>query len=185
MEVVKSLRFWQGAVVGFGFAAASFTAAYLLAPSNFADEEEDDKDLRSEDSAVFSSGDDEEEMSDLDEMEDTKMVLVARNDLKTGKGKAAAQCSHATLDAYIQAKKASPKYLKAWRMTGQPKVTLKCESEDELHNLLAQARSLKLVSTVIADAGRTQIVPGSKTVLAIGPGPSEQIDLVTGHLKLY
>ena len=26
-----------------------------------------------------------------------KMVLVVRNDLKMGKGKAAAQCSHATL----------------------------------------------------------------------------------------
>ena len=31
-----------------------------------------------------------------------QMVLVVRNDLKMGKGKAAAQCSHATLAAYKQ-----------------------------------------------------------------------------------
>ena len=40
-------------------------------------------------------------------------------------------------------------------------VTVKCDTEDELHSLLAKARSLGLVSAVIADAGRTQIAPGS------------------------
>ena len=38
---------------------------------------------------------------------------------------------------------------------------MKCDTEDELHSLLAKARSLGLVSAVIADAGRTQIAPGS------------------------
>jgi peptidyl-tRNA hydrolase len=63
-----------------------------------------------------------------------------------------------------------------------------------------------LTAEVIHDAGRTQIAAGSKTVLAIGPGkthriskvihqsdwtklfwlaPTEIIDVVTGHLKLY
>ena len=44
--------------------------------------------------------------------------------------------------------------------------------------LLAKARSLGLVSYVVADAGRTQIAPGSHTVLAVGPAPGSQVDKV-------
>merc|ERR1712059_194350 len=125
------------------------------------------------DSAVCSSGDESGDESDASEdLENTKMVLVVRNDLKMGKGKAAAQCCHATLSAYKQDKRKTPEALRAWECNGQPKVTVKCETEEELLTLLAQARSLDLVSTVIADAGRTQIEPGSKTVVAVGPGPA-------------
>ncbi len=48
-----------------------------------------------------------------------------------------------------------------------------------------KARDLGLISAYIRDAGRTQIAPGSKTVLAIGPGDKAIIDQVSGHLKLY
>jgi PTH2 family peptidyl-tRNA hydrolase len=179
MNVFRDLRFWQGAVAGFGFAAVTFTAAYI---STRGETEEDD--TKSEDSAVYSSGEDSE-YSDVEDTDDCKMVLVVRTDLKMGKGKAAAQCSHATLAAYKQARRKCPRWLKIWECNGQPKVTLKCDTEDELHSLLAKARSQGLVSAVIADAGRTQIAPGSKTVLAIGPAPAESIDKVTGKLKLY
>ena len=57
-------------------------------------------------------------------------------------------------------------------------------SEDQLETVAACARSLGLIAEVIADAGHTQIAPGSKTVCAIGPGPAELIDEVTGNLKL-
>jgi len=179
MNILRELRFWQGAVAGFGFAAVTFTAAYLSTRG-----EHDDDDTKSEDSAVYSSGEDSE-YSDVEDTDDCKMVLVVRNDLKMGKGKAAAQCSHATLAAYKQARRKCPRWLKIWECNGQPKVTVKCDTEDELHSLLAKARSLGLVSAVIADAGRTQIAPGSKTVLAIGPAPAESVDQVTGNLKLY
>ena len=46
------------------------------------------------------------------------------------------------------------------------------------------ARSLGVVAEVIADAGRTQIEPGSLTVLGIGPAPKSVIDGITGNLKL-
>ena len=113
------------------------------------------------------------------------MVLVVRNDLKMGKGKAAAQCCHATLSAYKQARRKNPDMLRVWECSGQQKVTVKVETEEELLTLLAKARSLGLVAAVIADAGRTQIAAGSRTVLAVGPGPEELVDQVTGGLKLY
>ena len=55
----------------------------------------------------------------------------------------------------------------------------------QLEGLYAHARALNLVSSVVEDAGRTQIASGSKTVVGVGPGPQSEIDKVMGHLKLY
>lgn len=137
------------------------------------------------DSAVCSSEDDDSDYSDVDMSKEMKMVLVVRQDLKMGKGKAAAQCCHATLSAYKSARRKCPEVLRSWEVGGQPKVTVKADSEEDLIVLLTQARSLGLVSAIVADAGRTQIAPGSKTVVAIGPGPVDLVDQVTGSLKLY
>ena len=127
--------------------------------------------------SVCSSGD-ESDYSDVSDEEDLKLVLVVRQDLKMGKGKAAAQCCHATLAAYKRARRKCPDRLKVWEATGQPKITVKCDSEEELMLLMVKARSLDLVSYVVADAGRTQIAPGSHTVLAVGPAPGQLVDQV-------
>jgi len=170
-------------LVGLGLGVATTATYNILFSKQVIDQVElDDED---HDSAVCSSGDESGDFSDVSDDQDMKMVLVVRNDLKMGKGKAAAQCCHATLSAYKQAKRKCPESLRAWECNGQPKVTVKCDSEDDLMLLLTQARSLGLVSAVIADAGRTQIAPGSKTVLAVGPGPGDLVDQVTGSLKLY
>lgn len=50
--------------------------------------------------------------------------------------------------------------------------------------LMAEARALGITAQVIQDAGRTQIDPGSLTVLGVGPAPRSLVDRVTGHLKL-
>jgi len=42
-----------------------------------------------------------------------------------GKGKVAAQCCHAAVEAYKTAIKVSPKALKIWEKCGQAKITLK------------------------------------------------------------
>ncbi|KZV42925.1 peptidyl-tRNA hydrolase 2, mitochondrial [Dorcoceras hygrometricum] len=71
-------------------------------------------------------------------LEDFKMVLVVRNDLKMGKGKIAAQCSHATLGLYRKLFNRAPKSLQRWEMCGQVKVVVKIESEDDM--LVLQVR---------------------------------------------
>lgn len=114
-----------------------------------------------------------------------KMILVVRTDLKMGKGKVAAQCSHAAVSAYKQIQRKNPQVLKEWEYCGQPKVVVKAPDEETLIELLTHAKVLGLTVSLIQDAGRTQIEPGSRTVLGIGPGPVELIDEVTGHLKLY
>lgn len=114
-----------------------------------------------------------------------KMILVVRNDLKMGKGKVAAQCSHAAVSAYKQVQRRNPELLKQWEYCGQPKVVVKAPDEETLIQLLAQAKEAGLPVSLIQDAGRTQIAPGSRTVLGIGPGPADLVDAVTGDLKLY
>ncbi|KAK6936539.1 Peptidyl-tRNA hydrolase, PTH2 [Dillenia turbinata] len=122
-----------------------------------------------------------EKLADI--LEDFKMVLVVRNDLKMGKGKIAAQCSHATLGLYKKLFNRAPKALNRWENCGQVKVVLKTESEDEMLVLQGRAKSLNLPSHITIDAGRTQIAPNSRTVMAI-LGPADLVDDVTGGLKL-
>ncbi|XP_058108807.1 uncharacterized protein LOC131251837 [Magnolia sinica] len=122
-----------------------------------------------------------EKLADI--LEDFKMVLVVRNDLKMGKGKIAAQCSHATLGLYKKLHNKAPKALNRWEMCGQVKVVLKIESEEDLLILQERAKSLKLPTHITIDAGRTQIAPNSRTVMAI-LGPADMVDDVTGGLKL-
>ncbi|KAK4256145.1 hypothetical protein QN277_009050 [Acacia crassicarpa] len=122
-----------------------------------------------------------ERLADL--LDDFKMVLVVRNDLKMGKGKIAAQCSHATLGLYKKLLHRAPKALNRWEMCAQPKVVVKIESEEDMLVLQERAKSLKLPTHITIDAGRTQIAPNSRTVMAI-MGPADVVDEVTGGLKL-
>ncbi|KAI0878557.1 PTH2-domain-containing protein [Hypoxylon argillaceum] len=124
--------------------------------------------------------------------EECKLVLVVRTDLGMTKGKIAAQCSHATLACYktlsqtASRKPTSPeaKILQRWERLGQAKIAVQVKSQDELLTLMGKARSLGITAEVIQDAGRTQIDPGSLTVLGVGPAPRSLVDQVTGGLKL-
>lgn len=139
----------------------------------------------SRDAAAAAAGNGTGEASVMGEGGEFKMVLVVRNDLKMGKGKVAAQCSHAAVSAYKQVQRRNPELLKQWEYCGQPKVVVKAPDEDALIDLLGHAKQVGLPVSLIQDAGRTQIAPGSRTVLGIGPGPADLIDRVTGDLKLY
>ncbi|KAK9473438.1 peptidyl-tRNA hydrolase [Dipodascopsis tothii] len=101
------------------------------------------------------------------------------------KGKAAAQCCHATLGCYKRLLKANPTVIRHWEAAGQPKITLQIKGEEEIQILQAQAESMSLPHCLVRDAGRTQIAAGSITVLGIGPAPKAVIDQITGQLKLY
>ncbi|XP_016085211.1 peptidyl-tRNA hydrolase 2, mitochondrial [Sinocyclocheilus grahami] len=125
------------------------------------------------------------EASVMGESGEFKMILVVRTDLKMGKGKVAAQCSHAAVSAFKQVQRRNPELLKQWEYCGQPKVVVKAPDEDCLLELLSHAKEVGLPVSLIQDAGRTQIAPGSRTVLGVGPGLADLIDKVTGHLKLY
>ena len=111
-----------------------------------------------------------------------KQVILVRKDLKMSKGKAAAQVAHGAVEAVLRSDK---NIVSKWRLIGMKKVTLSVNSEKELFKYLQIAKDSGLVTALIKDAGRTEITPGSPTVLAIGPDFEEKIDQVTDELSMY
>jgi PTH2 family peptidyl-tRNA hydrolase len=116
--------------------------------------------------------------------EDYKMVIVVRSDLGMSKGKTAAQVSHAAVNCALATKKKNPDALDRWTMNAYPKIVLRVDDEVELFEIKAFADAAGIINSVITDAGRTEIAPGSVTCLGIGPDAVSKIDRVTGDLSM-
>ncbi|XP_027355753.1 peptidyl-tRNA hydrolase 2, mitochondrial isoform X2 [Abrus precatorius] len=116
--------------------------------------------------------------------QELKMVLVVRQDLKMKSGKIASQCAHAATGMYAELMQSDRSLLRRWEQCGQPKIVVTCRNQQEMNKLKETAESIGLPTFVVADAGRTQVLAGSKTVLAVGPGPKSSVDSVTGRLAL-
>lgn len=113
-----------------------------------------------------------------------KQVIVVRKDLKMSKGKACVQVAHASLGASEIAMRKFANWYEAWKSEGQKKVVVYVESEEELISVYEHAKSLALPCFLVSDAGLTELEPGTKTAVAIGPAPDEEVDKITGELKL-
>ncbi len=117
-------------------------------------------------------------------MEEIKQVIIVRSDLEMGKGKTAAQVAHASLMSYFEAEKAHKEIAKEWLETGEKKIVLKVEGEDALRKFMEAFRFKKIPCALVSDAGLTEIPPGTKTALGVGPWKSNEIDMLTRGLKL-
>ena len=113
-----------------------------------------------------------------------KQAIAVRQDIKMGKGKLAAQVAHASLSSAEEARRRREEWFDLWKEEGQTKVVLRVQSEEELRELLKQARTRGLPAALIVDRGLTQLEPGTVTCLGVGPGPDEEVDAVTGKLRL-
>jgi PTH2 family peptidyl-tRNA hydrolase len=110
-----------------------------------------------------------------------KQVIIARSDLKLSKGKLAAQCCHACYEA---SRRADKKTSRAWENEGQKKIVLQAASLKDLIDIKIKAEKAKLPVAMISDAGLTELNPGTITCIAIGPDREENINKITGSLKL-
>ena len=110
-----------------------------------------------------------------------KQVILVREDLKLPKGKLAAQSSHASVDATLKSDK---KIVDVWKISGGKKVVLKVKDEKELMKYKQMAEDYGLKTALVTDAGRTVLEPGTITCLGIGPDLEEEINKITGKLKM-
>ncbi len=113
-----------------------------------------------------------------------KLVIIVRNDVKMTKGKIAAQAGHAAVNCAFASKKKYPTKFNEWYDSGQTKVVLKVNSLSELYECKAIAEAQGVTCSLITDAGRTQIEPGTVTCLGIGPDKESVLDKITGELKM-
>ncbi len=116
--------------------------------------------------------------------DEIKQVIVVRADLQMGKGKLAAQASHASLEAYRKSERENEGETREWINSGMPKVTVKVDGEKELIAVFQAAKDADLPAALIQDAGRTQLEPGTHTCVGIGPAKAGDLDKITGKLKL-
>jgi len=113
-----------------------------------------------------------------------KMVVAIRTDIRLSPGKMAVQVAHAAVSCALSARKNNDRWFKAWFREGQKKVVVKGGNLKELYILKNSAEGLGLPTSIVQDAGLTEIEPGTVTCLGIGPGPSPEVDKVTGSLPL-
>ena len=113
-----------------------------------------------------------------------KLVVVVRKDVDLSPGKLAVQVAHASVACAVESKKKG-EYFNKWFKEGQKKVVVKCDDLEHMDFLQEVAEKEGLVTKVVQDAGLTEVVPGTKTCLGIGPGPNEKVDKVTGKLPLF
>ena len=121
---------------------------------------------------------------DVEGNEEYKMVLCVNTSLKMGKGKIASQCGHAAIDAYDMARIKTPVSVKQWKNYGAKKIACKVQNTDEMIDIYTKAIRAGMVAQLVQDQGRTQIAPGSYTVLGIGPAPCSEFKDITDHLSL-
>ncbi len=114
-------------------------------------------------------------------MSEYKQAILVRTDLKMSKGKIAAQVAHAAVEATL---KSSRFKVNPWKNNGMKKIILKVQDQKELIKYQNLAKREKLVASIIKDAGRTELKPGTITCLGIGPDKEEKIDKVTNQLKV-
>ncbi|MCI4332579.1 MAG: peptidyl-tRNA hydrolase Pth2 [Thermoplasmata archaeon] len=112
------------------------------------------------------------------------MVLVVRGELRLTAGKTAVQVAHAAVMLVEAGRKRNADALAAWFAQGQRKIAVVVPTIDDLERVQRLARAKGLMTEVVEDAGLTEVPPGTKTVLGIGPARAEEIDAITGNLPL-
>lgn len=137
----------------------------------------------------------------------TKQVLVIRTKYPDGKGgffkprtgKLIAQGAHASLKVLLDLMSAwrdtdavtraltveSGSAIQDWLDGSFTKICVSVDSEEELLEIYEKAKKALVPCALIQDSGRTEFhgVP-TKTVVAVGPAWSDEIDLITGGLPL-
>ena len=111
-----------------------------------------------------------------------KMVIITQ-DIEMSPGKIAAQVAHAAVECTLKSMEKKPKLVKKWLREGQKKIIVKTNLE-EMMELESMAHKMGLQTTIIRDAGYTELEPGTLTAIAIGPASEVELNKVTGKLKL-
>lgn len=112
------------------------------------------------------------------------MVLIVRGELRLTAGKAAVQAAHAAVLLVRRAESRSRGELETWLQQGQKKIALQLATLEEMEEVERRAARAGIPTVWVEDAGFTEVPPGTRTCLGLGPCASRQVDPITGELPL-
>lgn len=112
------------------------------------------------------------------------MVIVIRGELRLTAGKAAVQVAHAAVLLTRRAEARSKDDLARWLDEGQKKIALVVPTLPELEAIDRRAKARGIPTAWVEDAGLTEVPPGTRTCLGLGPAPASELDPITGSLPL-
>ena len=127
-----------------------------------------------------------------------KQAIILRTDLKMRKGKMVSQGAHASLKVFTDDMKIEQGVnsikrvlnfesgcpMSAWLDGIYKKVVLAIDSEEGLLELHQHAIKAGLPTSLIQDLGLTEFNEPTYTAVAIGPWWPDEVDALTGTLKL-
>ena len=112
------------------------------------------------------------------------MVLVLRGELRLTAGKAAVQAAHAAVMLVRRAEERDAARLTSWLAQGQKKIALVVPTLDEMEAIDRLARAKSIPAVWVEDAGFTEVPPGTRTCIGLGPALAVDVDAITGDLPL-
>jgi len=127
---------------------------------------------------------------------DIKQVIAVRTDLKLRKGQMCAQVAHASMKVILDRLEHDERercfslhchedwgnYYEAvypWLTGTFTKVVVRCGSEGEIRALAAQAAQTRVPFAIVQESGFD-----TPTAIALGPALAEDLDPITGEMKL-
>ncbi|MFA5696697.1 MAG: aminoacyl-tRNA hydrolase [Bacilli bacterium] len=118
------------------------------------------------------------------------MAIVVRKDLEMSVGKLAGQCGHAVAGCLRKPVSHEVKdffdcIITDWFEEGQVKVILQVETEKDLQMITSKCLLNEVPYYCVRDFGLTELEPNTLTCIGIGPDIRENINKITGNLKLY
>lgn len=126
----------------------------------------------------------------------SKQIILVRKDIKMPKGKLAAQVAHASLAPILQLFREGNMWyqddtfasreecIDDWLNGSFTKVCLGVPNLQAMLDIHATIEMTEIPHSLILDEGRTIFKEPTYTCCGIGPWYSEQIDEITGDLKL-
>jgi PTH2 family peptidyl-tRNA hydrolase len=107
----------------------------------------------------------------LEQLSNKMLGVVLRKDIHMGKGKFSAQAAHAIVSLI-------PQKNMLWDFDEQPIEIWTVRGEANLLGIFSKAQKMNINCTLIRDAGKTQIAPGSKTAVGLGPINEATFDIL-------
>jgi PTH2 family peptidyl-tRNA hydrolase len=118
---------------------------------------------------------DETEDADQPTKRELKMWLAVRTDLPLSRGKLAGQAMHASGWLHLIVQAQNPALMEAYIADNTPKITVRADNAAALDRVEREAREAGIPYYTVADAGRSEIPPGTRTVCIFGPAYRDEL----------